>query len=92
MEGFKRTVANPQAAVQAMQAEVPTLDPAIAAAEIDILSKIYVGPDQKANGIGYNSAADFEACKKLVNTYLGVTLTDASDTFFSNAYVGNVKP
>lgn len=91
MESYKRSFANPDAAVDAMHEAVPTLDVSIAREEMNLLENIAVGQPQKDHGIGWNDPATFSVTADMVKTYFDVTLPKPSDDYFSNAYLGTVQ-
>lgn len=92
MESVKEAIAHPSDAVAAMKADVPTLDTKIAESEMEILKTLVAGPEQKAHGLGWNDQAAFDATAQLVDKYFHLTLSGSSSDYYSNEYIGTVKP
>lgn len=92
MESVKAALASPADAVAAMKADVSTLDTAVAKAEMDILKNLVAGPEQKKHGLGWNDSTAYEATVQLVDKYLQATVPGSASDYYSNDYIGSVKP
>lgn len=66
MAAYLRTFAEPDAAVAAMQAQVPELDTAVALAEIALLPSIMQGEAQLEHGLGWHEEAKVAATYDVV--------------------------
>ncbi|MDE2572455.1 MAG: ABC transporter substrate-binding protein [bacterium] len=86
LEGYKAAFKEPAKAAAAMKAHVPTLDVALAAAEVKIVEDLAYGPDQHAHGLGYQSPQAMSANLAAVEKYLlKSTISDPVTDFYTNA-------
>jgi NitT/TauT family transport system substrate-binding protein len=87
LEGYLAAFANPEAAVEAMAAEVPTLKTDVAVKEIAIVEQLAYGPAQRVHGIGYQAPSAMKASYDAVIDVLHQPISVPLDELYSNAYV-----
>ena len=87
LEGYVAAFANPEAAVSAMAAQVPSLKPAVAVKEIAIVKQLAYGPAQRVHGIGYQDPAVMKNCYDAVVEELHQHIGLPLDSLYSDAYV-----
>jgi hypothetical protein len=84
MEAYLRTFAEPEAAVAAMQAQVPELDTAVALAEIALLPSIMQGEAQVEHGLGWHEEAKVAATYDVVVNVLGQPVSVPYTDLYTN--------
>jgi len=83
MRGWQYTMANRDEAAEIMVKHVPALDPAVVRAEIDIIERVGINDDVRANGFGHIDPERFAATVAFINDNADVTGTPrtAEDIF-----------
>lgn len=84
IEGYQAAFQDPQAAIDAMAGDVPTLDKDIAMRELVMLEDIVLGPAQQENGLGFIVDEQVEFNYDSVVEELGQPIELPYTDFFSN--------
>ena len=73
LKGWKFALDNPAEAAQDQRKYVPSLDPDLIKAEIEIIRDLAVTPDTKANGLGWFDPGKIAASVEFAVKFIGVT-------------------
>jgi len=81
---YQETFANPQAAVASMAKHVPTLNPAVALQELDVVRTLALNPAQPRAPIGLIDPQRFRSSRDAVVTQLGQPIATPVERLFTN--------